>query len=101
MQAKVPSNDGGISLGQAAVAAARLARLEDETMCLGIPGRIVAISDAQRKLAMVDVSGVKREINIACIIDDRRDRCLCRRLGLGPCRLRDEPSSTKNRLRRR
>lgn len=40
-------------------------------MCLGIPGQIVAITDAQRKLASVDVGGVKREINIACIIDGR------------------------------
>jgi len=40
-------------------------------MCLGIPGRIIAITDATRKLATVDVAGVKREVNIACIIDDR------------------------------
>jgi hydrogenase expression/formation protein HypC len=40
-------------------------------MCLGIPGRIVAISDSERKLATVDVSGVKREVSIACIIGDR------------------------------
>jgi hydrogenase expression/formation protein HypC len=40
-------------------------------MCLGIPGRIVAITDATRKLAIVDVVGVKREINIACTIDGR------------------------------
>jgi hydrogenase expression/formation protein HypC len=40
-------------------------------MCLGIPGRIVAISDLSRKLATVDVSGVKREVNIACIIGER------------------------------
>ncbi|QXX74921.1 HypC/HybG/HupF family hydrogenase formation chaperone [Methylovirgula sp. HY1] len=40
-------------------------------MCLGIPGQIVTITDVQRKLASVDVGGVKREINIACIIDDR------------------------------
>jgi len=39
-------------------------------MCLGIPGRIVSIDDAARKLATVDVSGVKRQINIACIVDD-------------------------------
>jgi hydrogenase expression/formation protein HypC len=39
-------------------------------MCLGIPGRIVQIADASRKLATVDVGGVKRQINIACIIDD-------------------------------
>jgi len=39
-------------------------------MCLGIPGRIVAIDDAQRKLATVDVSGVKRQVNVACIVSD-------------------------------
>lgn len=38
-------------------------------MCLGIPGRIVAISDAGNKLGVVDVCGVKREVNLACVID--------------------------------
>lgn len=40
-------------------------------MCLGIPGRIVAVTDASRKLATVDVAGVRREINIVCIVDGR------------------------------
>lgn len=39
-------------------------------MCLGIPGRIVSIDDAARKLATVDVSGVKRQVNIACIVNE-------------------------------
>ncbi|MBI2812173.1 MAG: HypC/HybG/HupF family hydrogenase formation chaperone [Candidatus Melainabacteria bacterium] len=39
-------------------------------MCLGIPGQIVEIVDAQRKLAKVDVSGVKRQVNIACIVNE-------------------------------
>lgn len=39
-------------------------------MCLGIPGQIVKIDDAMRKLATVDVAGVRRQINIACIVDD-------------------------------
>jgi hydrogenase expression/formation protein HypC len=38
-------------------------------MCLGIPGRIVSIDDAARKLATADVSGVRRQVNIACIVD--------------------------------
>jgi hydrogenase expression/formation protein HypC len=38
-------------------------------MCLGIPGRIVEITDPAKRLAMVDVGGVKREINVAFIID--------------------------------
>lgn len=37
-------------------------------MCLGIPGRIEAITRADAKLALVDVLGVKREVNIACIV---------------------------------
>jgi hydrogenase expression/formation protein HypC len=39
-------------------------------MCLGIPGQIVAISDAGNMLGIVDVCGVRREIHLACIIED-------------------------------
>ncbi|MFB2833675.1 HypC/HybG/HupF family hydrogenase formation chaperone [Floridanema evergladense] len=39
-------------------------------MCLGIPGQIVQITDVKNKLATVDISGVKRQVNIACIVDD-------------------------------
>ena len=39
-------------------------------MCLGIPGQIVEITDADKLLAKVDVSGVRREVNIACIVDE-------------------------------
>jgi hydrogenase expression/formation protein HypC len=39
-------------------------------MCLGIPGQIVQIDDVAKKLATADVSGVRRRINIACIVDD-------------------------------
>jgi len=38
-------------------------------MCLGIPGRIVAITDAEGCQAMVEVSGVQREVNIICIVE--------------------------------
>lgn len=39
-------------------------------MCLGIPGQIIRIDDTTRKLATVDVSGVKRQVNIACIVSE-------------------------------
>ena len=39
-------------------------------MCLGIPGQIVRLDDADNALATVDVCGVRRQINIDCIIDD-------------------------------
>jgi hydrogenase expression/formation protein HypC len=42
-------------------------------MCLGIPGQIMEISDAERKLAVVDVAGVRRAINVACVVGEERD----------------------------
>lgn len=46
-------------------------------MCLGIPGRIVAITHAANKLAMVEVLGVRREINIACVVDEAHPLDAC------------------------
>ena len=46
-------------------------------MCLGIPGQIVEISDADNNLALVDVGGVQRIINIAFIVDDDRPPSAC------------------------
>ncbi len=39
-------------------------------MCLGIPGRIVAITDAANCLATVDVSGVQRTISVRLLEQD-------------------------------
>lgn len=39
-------------------------------MCLGIPGCIVRIDDSEDMLATVDICGVRRLINISCIVDD-------------------------------
>lgn len=39
-------------------------------MCLGIPGQVVAIEDAAKKLGVVEVSGVRRVTNLACVVDD-------------------------------
>jgi hydrogenase expression/formation protein HypC len=36
-------------------------------MCLGIPGRIVAIPDRDAGLATVDVSGVRRDVSVALV----------------------------------
>ncbi len=40
-------------------------------MCLGIPGQIVAIINADEALATVDIAGVRRPVNIAFVMDDR------------------------------
>ena len=39
-------------------------------MCLGIPGRIVAITDAANYLAKVDVNGVQRSISVRLLEDE-------------------------------
>ncbi len=46
-------------------------------MCLGIPGQIIAITDAEKLLAKVDISGVKREVNIACIVSNDHPVAVC------------------------
>lgn len=40
-------------------------------MCLGIPGQIIEIIDIKQKLAVVNVGGVKRQVNMACIVDEQ------------------------------
>ena len=47
-------------------------------MCLGIPGQVVRITDAERQLATVDVGGVQREVNLACIVSPEHplDACI-------------------------
>jgi hydrogenase expression/formation protein HypC len=36
-------------------------------MCLGIPGRVVEFVESSRQLARVEVSGVKRTINVGLV----------------------------------
>ncbi len=43
---------------------------QHEIMCLGIPGRVVEITDVAQQLALIDVGGVRREIILACIVDE-------------------------------
>jgi hydrogenase expression/formation protein HypC len=39
-------------------------------MCLGIPGQVVDIVDAEQHLAKVDVNGVRRNISVRLLADD-------------------------------
>lgn len=38
-------------------------------MCLGIPGKIVSITEPENQLAMVDVGGIQRAIDLSCIAE--------------------------------
>lgn len=42
-------------------------------MCLGIPGQIIAISNTANKLGIVDINGVKKEVNLACIAETQHN----------------------------
>jgi hydrogenase expression/formation protein HypC len=42
-------------------------------MCLGIPGKIVGISDAEQQLGIVDVGGIQRAVDLSCIVQDGVD----------------------------
>jgi hydrogenase expression/formation protein HypC len=42
-------------------------------MCLGIPGRIVAVTNEERQMALADISGVRREVNVACVAEGPLD----------------------------
>ena len=46
-------------------------------MCLGIPGQVVEISSVEEKLGIVDVGGVRREVNLACIVDEDHPPASC------------------------
>jgi hydrogenase expression/formation protein HypC len=39
-------------------------------MCLGIPGQVVEVVDADNHLAKVDVNGIKRTISVRLLADD-------------------------------
>ena len=36
-------------------------------MCLGIPGKIVAIVDETEQLGLVDVGGIQRQVILSCV----------------------------------
>lgn len=39
-------------------------------MCLGVPGRLIEVLDPDNYTMMVDIGGVKRSVNVCCIMDD-------------------------------
>lgn len=38
-------------------------------MCLGIPARVVALHDASRALATIEVGGMRRSVSLVCLVD--------------------------------
>jgi hydrogenase expression/formation protein HypC len=46
-------------------------------MCVGIPGQIVEIVDASTDTATVEIAGVRRAVNISCVLDEGRSQADC------------------------
>ena len=46
-------------------------------MCVGIPGRILSIDDAEKNLATADFNGVRRVVSIALIVSEDRPASAC------------------------
>lgn len=42
-------------------------------MCLGIPGKVVSFEHDSGHVAKVDVSGVRRNVNVGLVVDDGLD----------------------------
>ncbi len=47
-------------------------------MCLGVPGKIISITNAEDGLGIVDVAGIQREVNLACVMREPPDSLLGR-----------------------
>lgn len=39
-------------------------------MCLGIPGQVVAVDDDDGLMGVVDVSGVRRRVDLTCVVGE-------------------------------
>lgn len=46
-------------------------------MCVGVPGQIVEIVDTETDTAIVEICGVRRAVNIACVVSDERSHSQC------------------------
>jgi hydrogenase expression/formation protein HypC len=62
-------------------------------MCLGIPGRIVRIDDPARKLGTAEVSGVQRQVNLACVPDAAVGDWVLMHVGFAMARLDEEQAA--------
>ena len=67
-------------------------------MCLAIPGQIVALEDRTNHLAMVEVAGVRRRINVGLIDDARAGDWVLIHVGFAMSRIDEAEALATHRL---
>ena len=67
-------------------------------MCLAIPGQIVAVEDAVNHLAMVEVAGVRRRINVGLIDNAAAGDWVLIHVGFAMSRIDEEEAMATHRL---
>ena len=65
------------AVGSIGLSVTRVIEREERAMCLGIPGQVVEITDVKRQLAIVDVSGVHREVSLECVVEPHQPLASC------------------------
>jgi len=67
-------------------------------MCLAIPGQIVAVEDSPDQLAMVEVAGVRRRINVGLIDDAKPGDWVLIHVGFAMSRVDESEAMATHRL---
>jgi hydrogenase expression/formation protein HypC len=67
-------------------------------MCLAIPGQIVAVEDAANHLAMVEVAGVQRRINVGLLDDVETGDWVLIHVGFAMSRIDEAEAMATHRL---
>ncbi|WP_323785386.1 HypC/HybG/HupF family hydrogenase formation chaperone [Thalassovita sp.] len=73
-------------------------------MCLGIPGQIIAVTQPEKMMALAEVSGVRREVNVAPVatgpLDDLIGKWILIHVGFAMALIdEDEAAATLEALR--
>jgi hydrogenase expression/formation protein HypC len=67
-------------------------------VCLAIPGQVISIEDASNHLAMVEVAGVRRRINVGLIDDARAGDWVLIHVGFAMSRIDEAEAMATHRL---
>ena len=67
-------------------------------MCLAIPGQIIALDDAANHLAVVEVAGVRRRINVGLLDDVEAGDWVLIHVGFAMSRVDEAEAAATHRL---